>query len=193
MKKILKPEWFERRREISNNFQIVYDTAKTDQILTKRIFSYDLLVSSVPKIWTEYLPYLEEMDMFSSVEFMEPFKNMWPRSGKQNYGYNSYVNKVEEGDVTDHVKDQIFNEQLDQKNRYIAQKKKKELAGDGLAVFDTMKMKEDRNIVKVDEDPIEDSSNEEIELDDDELEQAVAELTDSDIDQEELERIINNE
>ena len=118
---------------------------------------------------------------------------MWPRSGKQNYGYNSYVNKVEEGDVTDHVKDQIFNEQLDQKNRYIAQKKKKELAGDGLAVFDTMKMKEDRNIVKVDEDPIEDSSNEEIELDDDELEQAVAELTDSDIDQEELERIINNE
>lgn len=154
MKKFVKPVWFDKRREIIKGNQLIFDTAKVDQILSKNIISEFLLTSPQRQICTEYLPYLKKMGMFRKIEFMKPFEELTTFS---RYGGSSYNTEIGENEGFEGIKAQNYQDEVLQANMFANKMKKKKELGTAIASNALMLPEVKNNVV---EEEIEDSSEE---------------------------------
>jgi len=181
MKKMAKPEWFDFRRKINQTKTLVSECTKIDQVSSNNVVSADLLLSSTNQLAVRYLPYLELMGMLKNTSSLAPLSEIADYSKKQSRNESGFDNS----ELVNDEQDKQFLDQLSKKRQWKQKSEKMKQAKDGFASRSEVEGK----CAKIVEEEIEDSD---LELNDDDIEDALDELDADDfsIDDEDLKEAV---
>ena len=162
LKKMGKPEWFDFKRQLSDTRTLVSECTKLEQIRNGKIISTDLLLGSTPMIYKEYLPYLDKFGFIQKFKIFSPLKELTYIPTGKHRNFNNLIDETEPGVEEEEEK---FKEALNQskKERIKASKKKDKVDG-----FATARLNYDTKAT-IQEEEIENSSCEELDIDDEDL------------------------
>lgn len=166
LKMFAKPMFFEYKRKLNESKLLLNDSLKIDQWLRKEIVSEDMLIGSSFRSLTDYLPYLFQIEAFRKMDFLQPLAKLVNFKAKT---INLGINKFWEDELCNDDQDKEFLNDLSIKNLQKQKFIKKKNAKDGFA------QKANKPKAMFVEEKISDSSNESIDIAEEDLKDIISE------------------